>query len=183
MSALVELRDRPFELLQAMEVRSRAAAAGQVGAHDTHVEWTGVGFRIGGNLFVAAREDIREVLTAPEVTRVPGAKSWLRGLANIRGQLLPIIDLQEFLGGPRTSAGRGSRVIAVNHPDIPAGLLVDEVRGFRRFGETEHGSEVPDLESSYTPFVAGSFQRGEEIWTVMKLRDLVSSPLFLQAAD
>ena len=32
------------------------------------------------------------------VTRVPGAKGWMRGLSNVRGQLLPVIDLRAFLG-------------------------------------------------------------------------------------
>src|SRR5438270_1864270 len=49
--------------------------------------------RMAGDLYLVAREETREVLGVPaSTTRVPGARSWIKGLANVRGQLLPIID-------------------------------------------------------------------------------------------
>lgn len=183
MSELAELRNQPFELLLEIERRSRLAATGQSASGDVHSEWVGVGFRIGGHLFVTERQDVREVLLVPDVTRVPGAKDWLRGLANVRGQLLPIIDLSRFLGGAPTPQSRNLRVVSVNHGDIPAGLLVDEVRGFRRFTTDERSKEDPDLPGGYIPFMDGSFQRGEEVWGIMNLNQLVESTPFLQAAS
>lgn len=181
--SLAGLATRPFDLLIEIERRSRLAAAGQTAGGTVQEEWVGVGFRVGGHLFVTAREDIREILTVPGVTRVPGSKGWLRGLANVRGQLLPVIDLQQFLGGPQTPQSRGARVMAVNHPDIPAGLLVDEVRGFRRFTEAERSEQPPDAGPGYEPFLGGAYQRGEETWGILSLKDLVESPVFLQAAE
>jgi chemotaxis signal transduction protein len=67
------------------------------------------------------------------MTRVPGAKLWIKGIANVRGQLLPIIDLRQFLGSGTTPVNRNTRILVVNHREIPAGLIVDEVLGFRRF--------------------------------------------------
>ena len=58
-------------------------------------EWVGVALRMAGELYLVAREEAREVLGVPSpLTRVPGAKTWILGLASIRGQLLPIIDLR-----------------------------------------------------------------------------------------
>ena len=71
------------------------------------------------------------------VTRVPGAKAWIRGIANVRGQLLPVVDLRAFLGGGTTNTDRSTRVLVAHHREVPAGLLVDEVLGFRRFNEGE----------------------------------------------
>ena len=131
------LRDRPFELLKELEKRSRAVTAGNVPEADAGREWVGVAFRMGGETFLVAREETREVLGYPAaVTRIPGAKSWVKGLANVRGQLLPMLDLRQFLGSGATASGRNTRVIVVNHRDIPAGLMVDEVLGFRRFAES-----------------------------------------------
>ena len=131
---LKSLRDRPFELLAELERRGRAVSA-QVSqeAHDGR-EWVGVALRMAGDLYLVAREETREVLgVPPSTTRVPGAKTWIRGLANVRGQLLPIIDLRQFLGSGVTPVTRNTRIVVVNHREIPAGLLVDEVLGFRRF--------------------------------------------------
>ena len=78
---------------------------------------------MAGDLYLVAREETREVLGVPaSMTRVPGAKAWIKGLANVRGQLLPIIDLRQFLGSGTTPITRNTRIMVVNHRDIPAGL-------------------------------------------------------------
>ena len=87
-NSLRSLRDRPFELLKELEKRSRALTPGSVSGAETAKEWVGVAFRMGGETFLVAREETREVLGYPAaVTRIPGAKTWVKGLANVRGQL------------------------------------------------------------------------------------------------
>ena len=181
-SALHDLRERPFELLQELERRSRIAASGRGQEAGHQEEWVGVGFRVGHTRLVVAREEIREVLTWPGVTALPGAKPWMLGLANVRGQLLPITDLSAFFGGESIELGRSSRVLMVNHPDIPAGLLVDEVRGFRRFVASEKAEVLPDTLPGMTPFLAGGYGNDEEQWGVLGLHGLVESAVFLQAS-
>jgi len=181
-SALLELRERPFELLKELERRSRIAASGRGQESGHQEEWVGVGFRVGHTRLVAARQEVREVLTWPGVTALPGAKPWLLGLANVRGQLLPITDLAAFFGGEPTTIGRSTRVLMVNHADIPAGLLVDEVRGFRRFVASEKAEVMPETLPGMTPFLAGAYGSEEEVWGVLGLHGLVESSVFLQAA-
>jgi len=181
--SLRSLRDRPFELLQELEKRSRAVTAANAPEAAAGREWVGVAFRMGGETFLAAREETREVLGYPAaVTRIPGAKVWVKGLANVRGQLLPMLDLRQFLGSGATTAARNTRVVVVNHRDIPAGLMVDEVLGFRRFAETEFSAEAPPTVIRCDSYLAGAFRRGGEVWPVLSLRSLVESQSFLQAA-
>ena len=180
---LKSLRDRPFELLKELERRGRAvsAQAGQEGQSGR--EWVGVALRMAGELFLAAREETREVLSVPPaLTRVPGAKSWIRGLANVRGQLLPIIDLRQFIGSGVAPATRNTRVLVVNHREIPAGLLVDEVLGFRRFAESEFSGDAPPTVARCERYLAGAFRRAEEHWPVLSLRSILESPAFAEAA-
>ncbi|MDP9065089.1 MAG: chemotaxis protein CheW [Pseudomonadota bacterium] len=178
------LRDRPFELLKELERRSRHVAVGQSADASAGEEWVGVAFRIGGETFLVAREETREVLSYPPVvTRIPGAKAWVKGLANVRGQLLPMLDLRQFLGSGTTVAGRNTRVLIVNHREIPAGLMVDEVLGFRRFAESEFNSEPPPTVIRCDTYLAGAFRRGGEVWPVLSLKRLVESQSFLEAAS
>ncbi|GAC1308163.1 MAG: chemotaxis protein CheW [Steroidobacteraceae bacterium] len=178
------LRDRPFELLKELERRSRHVAVGQSADGSAGEEWVGVAFRIGGETFLVAREETREVLSYPPVvTRIPGAKAWVKGLANVRGQLLPMLDLRQFLGSGTTVAGRNTRVLIVNHREIPAGLMVDEVLGFRRFAESEFNSEPPPTVIRCDSYLAGAFRRGGEVWPVLSLKRLVESQSFLEAAS
>ncbi|HEY4128598.1 MAG TPA: chemotaxis protein CheW [Gammaproteobacteria bacterium] len=181
-SALLELRERPFELLLELERRSRIAASGRGQEAGHEEEWVGVGFRVGRTRLVASREEVREVLTWPGVTALPGAKPWMLGLANVRGQLLPVTDLAAFFGGEPTALGRTTRVLMVNHADIPAGLLVDEVRGFRRFVASEKAEVMPDTLPGMTPFLAGAYGSEEDVWGVLGLHGLVESAVFLQAS-
>jgi len=179
---LASLVKQPFELLREIERRSAQAQSGDVGGA-LQAEWVGVGFRIGEEQFVASREQVREVLMLPDsMSRVPGAKRWLLGIANLRGHLLPLVDVKLMLGSGRTTLRRTTRVISVNHREVPAGLVVDEVLGFRRFMDHEHSDETQETIVRCDRFVAGGYQRSEETWPIFDLFDLVESNLFLQAA-
>ncbi len=183
-TSLRSLRDRPFELLKELEKRSRSATPGGVAGADAVKEWVGVAFRMGGETFLVAREETREVLGLPTaVTRIPGAKSWVKGLANVRGQLLPLLDLRQFLGSGVTASGRNTRIIVVNHRDVPAGLMVDEVLGFRRFAESDFNPDPPPTVIRCDAYLAGAFRRGGEVWPVLSMKSLVESQSFLQAAS
>ena len=181
--SLRSLRDRPYELLRALDARARAAAQGKPEAVASGAEWVGIAFRLGGEAFLLAREETREVMGYPaSVTRVPGAKSWIRGLSNVRGQLLPVIDVRAFLGSGASSVNRVTRVLVANHREIPAGLMVDEVMGFRRFYESEFSTDLPPTLLRCERYLAGAFKRGAEVWPVFSVRTLLESQAFMQAA-
>ena len=74
-------------------------------------------------------------------------------------------------------------MISVNHREIPAGLVVDEVIGFRRFGDQEYKRERTDTVVRCDRFLKGTYQRGSDQWPVFDLFDFVESNLFLQAAE
>lgn len=183
--SLKELRDRPYDLLLAMEERARAAAARREGkSAQGGGEWVGVGFRIGADQFVADRADVKEVMSVPEtMTRVPGAKSWLRGIANVRGQLITVVDLKAFLGGGISMTDRRSRVLVASSRDVPTGLLVDEVLGFRRFNSADYRSEVIMPTIRCDSYVEGSYRRGTEVWPCFRLPMLLADEHFLRAAE
>ena len=182
---LTELHDRPYELLLALEERARAAAVRREGEHaERGGEWIGVAFRLATDHFVADRADVKEVLSVPELmTRVPGAKSWLRGIANVRGQLITVVDLKAFLGGGISMPDRRSRVLVASSRDVPTGLLVDEVLGFRRFNTSDYRSDAIAPIIRCEGYIEGSYRRGAEAWPYFRLPKLLADEQFLSAAD
>ena len=181
--SLKALRDQPYELLAELERRGRNATASPEAPGAAGAEWVGVAVRMAGELYLVAREEAREVLGIPTpLTRVPGAKAWMLGLASIRGQLFPIIDLRQYLGGGTTPLTRLTRIVVVNHRDVPAGLVVDEVLGFRRFRDAEFSAEVPSTIVPCGRFLAGSFLHGQELLPVLGLRRLLEDPAFTAAS-
>ena len=180
---LRSLRDRPFDLLREIERRSKAALAGAKGDDVDVEEWVGIGFRLADEQFVVARDDIHEVLMVPAlIARVPGAKSWIRGLANVRGHLLPIMDLKLFLGAGRVVGQRDARVLVIKSAEISAGLIVDEVFGFRRFLDTERSAEAPQTLVGCDQFLMGTYERGLEHWPIFSVERLEKSEEFQRAA-
>jgi twitching motility protein PilI len=182
--SLQALAQRPFELLLELERRARAAIAAREGTPAAADEWVGIGFRLGAERFVAARGDIREVLPVPdEVTRVPGAKPWLRGIANLRGQLLTVVDLKSFLGAGSAAAERQARILIVASREVPTGLIVDEVLGFRRFGTNEFRDETPAAVIRCEHYLEGCYRRGGEVWPRFSLYKLLGDEQFLMAGE
>jgi twitching motility protein PilI len=179
---LRELINEPFALLVELEQRAKAVIAARAGSETTSEEWIGVAFRIGAQTFVASRADVREVLPAPEhVTRVPGAKTWLRGITNVRGQLLTVVDLKAFLGAGTTSTDRRARMLFLASREVPSAVLVDEVLGFRRFNDEDFLAESPDAEIRCERYLAGAYRRGNETFPLFDLKRLLNDASFLNA--
>lgn len=181
---LRSLKEQPFALLRELENRSKAALSGAAGENDIDVEeWVGIGFKLADESFVIDRKWIREVMLIPSfLTRVPGAKSWVKGLANVRGHLVPIVELKSFLGAGSDFNQRDRRVLVINTADLPIGLVVDEVFGFRRFMEREQVAEVPQTSIRCEHFLDGSYTRGLETWPIFSMEKLLRSDEFLRAA-
>lgn len=144
--------------------------------------WEGVLCTVAGTRIVAPLGEIAEILNYPaSITRVPGTKSWVVGIANIRGNLLPIIDLQVFLGGKHIVTGRRSRVLVINHEGLYVGLLVGDVHGMRHFSD-DQGAEVPMLPGVVRQYVRSAYNLDNETWPVFSTKLLAENPGFQVAA-
>lgn len=172
----------PFAVLAALDRRGRQREAVLPASEEARQEWAGIGFRLGGRRFVASMDEVTEILTCPPLSPVPRTKSWVRGIANVRGTLLPVMDLGGFLGRHASVFTRFSRVIVIQRDGINAGLLVDEVLGMRHFFEEERVAAPADLDAGLQPLVTGGFDRDGGIWLLFSMRALVAHPQFLKVA-
>ena len=178
------LADKPFELLQAIERRCLELV--QVSSADggESSEWVGIGFKLGEETMLVIRDDIREVMMLPDsMSRVPGAKPWIRGLANLRGHLLPIVDLRQYLGGGITKESRAARVLVLNSREFPVGVLVDEVYGFRRFLNSEFSADIPQMAIRCERYLSGAFARNNDFWPVFSMSTLLATQDFQHAGE
>ena len=175
-TALRALRDDPFALLTALEDRFQTARVDL--AAGAAQFWTGLGFRLGDRWLVAPREDVREVIVPPPLTRVPGARPWLLGLANVRGSLLPVCDVHRLLGEEHHTMARGARVLVYNSDRVPAGFLVDEVAGYRQFAPADQRPEIVAEAGILAPFLLGAFVREGQPWLALSLHKLAAGEAF-----
>jgi twitching motility protein PilI len=169
-------------LLQEIERRSLEHAAGLRQEDDVTNVWEGVLFSVGGERFATPLNEVKEILNFPSViTSVPGARKWVRGVANVRGNLLPILDLQVFLGGKSITVGRRTRVLVVDHDGLFAGLMIGELLGMKHF-DVDSYQQNSDPKQAITKYTDGFFSLEGEQWPVFSMRALVEDPAFQVAA-
>ena len=178
MVAAVAQRE-PIELLFDYERRLTEAGARLPAQEEARDRWSGIGFRIGEQRFVATMDEVREVLDPPVCTRVPGTKSWFLGVANVRGTLVSVMDLHGFMAGGRSPQGQRARVLMYSRDGVMAAFRVDDVLGMQRFYLDERASVTVEA-GALTPYVDGGFRRRDEDWPVLSLAAFVASKEFLE---
>lgn len=172
----------PVEYLKAIEDGCRVSGSSHEAQADTVSEWAGIVYRIGHNQLVSQLGEVVEILDVPQLSRVPLTQPWVRGIANIRGNLLPVIDLSGCLTGGVTRITPRTRVLVIDYNGFYSGLIVDEVLGMKHFMDDEYSVEDAQVDEYLLPYTQHVFRRGEQCWTLLSLHMLADSPQFLQAA-
>ncbi|MEO5831155.1 MAG: chemotaxis protein CheW [Rhodanobacter sp.] len=170
----------PFEILAQYERLSLAHASDTQEKFEAPGLWRGIGFRVGSRLLVSGIDEISELLAVPVLTPVPGTQSWLLGVANVRGNLVPVIDFSRFLFGERTQHTSRSRLLIVRQGAGSVALLVDEVFGQRTVDEEQRRDAGREEDPRLARFVDSRV--GEQQLAIFSMNRLVRAPDFRRAA-
>lgn len=172
-----------FAKLREYEKRSARFTVGGASSGGPAEEWSGVTFTLGDSRLACNIDRISEVLPFPQATPVPGAKPWILGLANVRGELLTVVDLAWYLTGVRSPLTARSRLLATTLNKAPIGLLIDEVVGQRHFLDGEALPADLDEDSPLRGAVSRKHQLGAETWHELDLNKLFNTAEFLNGAE
>ena len=171
----------PFAVLLDLARRSIDRACGLPAQVDIKPHWSGIGFMLGGHRFVAPMGEVVEILSQPPSTRLPGVQPWVRGVSNVRGRLLPLIDLESFFGGSLGSRQR-RRVLAIELGELYSGLIVSEVFGMQHIPVDSFQDQVPEAVENLAPFLAGCYHHNDQVWSVFSPFKLARNTEFFNAA-
>lgn len=172
----------PFETLARYERLSLAHASDVQDRMEAPGLWRGIGYRVGQRLFVSGIDEINELLAVPVLTPVPLTQPWLLGVANVRGNLVPVIDFNRFLFGERTQLTERTRLLIVRQGGGSVALMVDEVFGQRTVDEEQRRDAAAEDDPRLTRFVGERVEVGEQQLGVFSMNRLVRAPDFRQAA-
>lgn len=87
-----------------------------------------VDFRIGDEEYGLPIETVQEIVRMPDITSLPLTEPWMKGVINLRGVVIPVIDLRAKFGLPHDRAYTArTRIVVVRHESRLAGLVVDTV--------------------------------------------------------
>ncbi len=181
MSKSASQRISSFDTLIDYEQRSLAHVAGSPEMIEAPGHWRGVGFRLGQRRLVSSFDEVVEILPLPQVTPVPGAQPWMLGVANVRGNLLPVVDLKQFLEGERTVVHEGQRVLVVRQSGGNVAVIIDELFGQRTFNDSHRAELSGDIDGRYGHFVSQMYRLADVNWSVFSMSTLTRTPEFRQA--
>lgn len=95
-----------------------------------------IGFRINIGEYAIPITRVREIINLPDITRIPQSPGYLKGITNLRGSVIPVVDLKELIHVQAAEHG-GTKVIVIASGRITYGILVDGITGVISIDEAQ----------------------------------------------
>jgi purine-binding chemotaxis protein CheW len=111
-----------------------------------------VGFRIGNETYGVRIGSVREIVRVPEITSVPSAPETVEGVINLRGKIIPVMDLRKRFGHSEIKPDKKNRILVVELDNKLIGLIVNSASEVLKISPAEieaPGSVFADGESGY----------------------------------
>ncbi|MEM6646109.1 MAG: chemotaxis protein CheW [Bacteroidota bacterium] len=128
-----------------------------------------VTFVLGKETFGVDVLKVQEIIRIVDVTRVPNSPEFVEGVINLRGKILPVVDLRKRFGLPAATRDKDGRIVVIEFADKVVGFLVDRMREVVR---VERGSvdAPPNLVTSATSrYITGVVQLDDRLLTLLDL--------------
>ena len=132
-------------------------------------------FSLGKERYGIELKEGKEILIPPEITRVPHTPAYVKGVINLRGGVITVLDLKDILGIDRDVKYKeeDKRIIITNIEAIISGFMVDQMQGILTFSsddiETENKNEMN------SEFIKGIYTEGSAVIPIIDLKRLILS--------
>jgi chemotaxis signal transduction protein/chemotaxis regulatin CheY-phosphate phosphatase CheZ len=132
-----------------------------------------VSFKLGEEEFALDIHHVQEINRPTQVTRIPNTDSWLCGVINLRGKVIPVVDLGEKFGLPRREATKDSRIMVVGLKDSGrVGLMVDSVSEVLHLPEETLESPPPMIKGISAEFIRAIGKMQDRLILLLNLSSL-----------
>ncbi len=134
-----------------------------------------VGFRIGRETFGLPIGMVHEIVRPPEITNVPHAPEYVEGVMNLRGKIVPVIDLRRRFGGVQIENNKKNRVLVVDVEARPVGLIVDSASEVLKISDVEIEPPPNVFSEPTTNYVTGVAKYQGRLIILVDLRKILQS--------
>src|ERR1700693_4081032 len=134
-----------------------------------------VGFRIGRETFGLPISQVHEIVRTPEITNVPHAPEYVEGVMNLRGRIVPVIDLRRRFGGAAIENSRKNRVLVVDVESKAVGLIVDSASEVMKISDAQIEPPPNVLTDAATGYVTGVAKHQGRLIILVDLRRILQS--------
>jgi purine-binding chemotaxis protein CheW len=135
-------------------------------------------FTLAGSRYAVPVPSILEIGRLPHITPVPNVPTWVRGVINLRGEILSVIDFRTFLGLEEAHHGEHSRMLVVKtaRDEIMTSLIVDQVMGIAPLSKTRMETLAAPPGNKVMPYLQGAYEYEDQMCAVFDLERLLLSP-------
>lgn len=133
-------------------------------------------FRLGGEEYAVDIAAVQEIVRMSTITRVPKAPAFVEGVINLRGHIVPVIDLRKRFGLAALEPTKATRIVIIQAQGKTIGLIVDAVSEVVRIASSAV-SATPEMVTSGVDaaFFKGVGQLGERLIILLELSHLMSN--------
>ena len=132
-------------------------------------------FRIGDSDYAVPIDNVLEVGEPIAPTAVPFVPRWVRGVINLRGEIISLIDLREYFEASNAGAAEWMIVAQNRDASMVVGFIVDDVRGNRQFGDADLAELTSDIEDPSTKYLRRIYQQEEGLVVALDFDKLLNS--------
>ncbi len=118
---------------------------------------------------------VEGIIKMQAITKVPKAPTFVEGITNLRGEVLPVIDLRKRFGLPTAEPDKETRIIHVEMDDVRVGMLVDAVTEVLRVVEDDIEPPSPMVATVDSAFITGIAKVEERLIILVDLGKVLST--------
>ncbi len=122
-------------------------------------------FRLADEYYAVDIQAVQEIVRMQTITSIPGSESWVEGITNLRGRVVPVIDLRRRCGVTANEPASETRIVVVSSSNGMVGLIVDAVSEVMRIP-----ADQVELPSTIVAAAENTYLRG-----IAKLEDRLVS--------
>jgi purine-binding chemotaxis protein CheW len=132
-------------------------------------------FRLDAEEFGLPIESVREVTRVGDITRVPRAPQHIRGVTNLRGRILPVLEIRSRLGLEPLDPGPKARIVIVEVQGRLVGLLVDAVAQVQKVAADRVVAPPDEVRSTHTDYLTGVVHLGPRLIILLDLERVLGA--------
>jgi len=124
-------------------------------------------FQLNEQQYALPIQETQEIIRMTAITQVPNTRHYVEGIINLRGSIVPVINLNKRLGLMVNEYNDATRIIVVEHEGQKVGMIVDNVLEVGRFTEDE--IEPPAVAGDNVDYLKGVVKKGDRLWLLLNL--------------
>lgn len=134
-----------------------------------------VSFSVSGQVYALSIGEVKEVTLMPGISRLPRSPEHLVGVMNLRGRIVPLLDLRPLLGVPDREIRKEHRVIIVASEGREVGLVAEEIHGILEVEPADLHLRSETDRAEEDPFVAGQLEGSDGLTIVLDGKKLIEA--------